>query len=187
MIVIPFTALKATFGRCERHVGMLTNRSLHGRVPSFVTAKPSTRTLNPLQSVSAANNNDIEAVPPALLPPIATPDDLKKEAAWVGDFICSWLDDEWTPLDVHKTLGIEVSRIYCALRSPSNSIEEIEVGDVVLGIGRGLLAFDFGETFVGPFDVANKVAEVLMILAGCDVCCTSESDREAVFRSLEGP
>lgn len=30
--------------------------------------------------------------------------------------------------------------------------------------------------FAGPFDVANKVVEFLMLRDGIDVCCTSDDD-----------
>lgn len=30
--------------------------------------------------------------------------------------------------------------------------------------------------FAGPFDVANKVVEFLMMRDGIDVCCTSDDD-----------
>lgn len=38
------------------------------------------------------------------------------------------------------------------------------------------------EAFVGPFDVANKVVEMLMMRGGCDVCCTTPADAERMAR-----
>lgn len=38
------------------------------------------------------------------------------------------------------------------------------------------------ETFVNAFEVSNKVVELLMLRAGCEVCCTSPQDRSAIQR-----
>ena len=38
------------------------------------------------------------------------------------------------------------------------------------------------EAFVGPFDVANKTIEMLMMKHGVDVCCTSPEDAERIAR-----
>ena len=52
------------------------------------------------------------------------------------------------------------------------------------------MAFDFSDSFVSAFEVANKVIEMLMLRAGSEVCCVSEEDitREARYlASLETP
>ena len=92
-----------------------------------------------------------------------------------------WLDEEWTPLPVHEEVGQATARLYTSIRQIGM---EDEVGDVVLGLAQGLLSFNFRETFVSAFDVANKSVEFLMIKRspGCDVCCVSERDREAIER-----
>jgi hypothetical protein len=38
------------------------------------------------------------------------------------------------------------------------------------------------EAFVGPFDVANKAVEMLMMRRGVDVCCTTAEDAERMAR-----
>jgi hypothetical protein len=124
--------------------------------------------------------DDIEPVPPVILPPLISADELEYESLWISGMIRCWLDDEWTPQDVHRDLGQATGRLYLDLRQEG---VEHEVGDVVLSIGAGLLDFNFRECFVGPFDVANKVAELLMLKkSGCDVCCVSEADKEAIER-----
>ena len=35
---------------------------------------------------------------------------------------------------------------------------------------------------LGCMQVANKVMELVMMQSGCDVCCTSEADRERMER-----
>jgi hypothetical protein len=115
-----------------------------------------------------------------MLPSLNSVDEIEYESKWISGMIRCWLDDEWTPLKVHRELGEATARVYMELRQEG---VENEVGDVVLGIGAGLLDFNFRETFVNPFDVANKVAELLMLRkSGCDVCCVSEADKEAIER-----
>ena len=36
-----------------------------------------------------------------------------------------------------------------------------------------------------PLQVSNKVAELLMLRQGCDVCCTTAQDRSAIQRYEE--
>ena len=128
----------------------------------------------------ARSLDDIEPVPAATLPPLSSVDEIEYESLWIAGMIRCWLDDEWTPLEVHRELGEATARIYTELRQEG---VENEVGDVVLGLGAKLLDFNFRECFVGPFDVANKVAELLMLKKlGCDVCCVSEADKEAIER-----
>jgi hypothetical protein len=128
----------------------------------------------------ARSLDDIAPVPAATLPALNSVDDIETESLWISGMVRCWLDEEWTPLEVHKDLGQAAARVYLNLRQQG---VENEVGDVVLGLGAGLLDFNFRECFVGPFDVANKVAELLMLKKlGCDVCCVSDKDKEAIKR-----
>lgn len=68
--------------------------------------------------------------------------------------LASWLDEEWTPLEVHGRLGQAAAQAYGRLRQQQGLTE---LSDVLLGMSTELLAFDFNETFTGPFEVANKV------------------------------
>jgi hypothetical protein len=47
----------------------------------------------------------VEEVPPVLLPSLGSDDQLTQEQQWVADMVRVWLDEEWTPLEVHKALG----------------------------------------------------------------------------------
>lgn len=103
---------------------------------------------------------------------------LQAEAAWLEGMLRLYLDEEWTPLEAHRELGLAAGRAYTRLRAAGTH----DASDVLLGLANELLAFDFGPTFVNAFEVANKSLELLMLRQGCDVCCTSEADREAVRR-----
>ena len=103
---------------------------------------------------------------------------LAAEAAWLAGMLRLYLDEEWTPLEAHRELGEAAGRAYTRLRVAGTR----DASDVLLGLADELLAFDFNPTFVNTFEVANKSLELLMLRAGCDVCCTSEAGREAMRR-----
>jgi hypothetical protein len=56
------------------------------------------------------------------------------------------------------------------------------MGDLVLAMGSLLQAVDFSDSFVGGYDVANKVVELLMQRQGMDVCCASSEDSTLIAR-----
>lgn len=87
--------------------------------------------------------------------------------------IQTWLDEEWEVLDVHKEVGDEAAIILGRLRASG----ETDLGSILLSMGAELTPFDFTETYTGPYDVANKVAELLMVRMGREVCCVSEDDK----------
>lgn len=131
--------------------------------------------------VVAAEFDDGVAPKPATLPAVEEKEVLVNQARELGGIIQCWLDDEWTPLDSHKEIGDKTTEIYVRLRETR---EEIEVGDIVLGLSQGLLESNhiFADTFVNAFEVANKCVEVLMLADGCDVCCVSDNDLQAIQR-----
>jgi hypothetical protein len=47
---------------------------------------------------------------------------------------------------------------------------------LVMALAADLADFDFADSFVSAFEVANKVIEMLMLRAGVDVCCVGEDD-----------
>ena len=92
-----------------------------------------------------------------------------------------WLDEEWAPLSVHETVGAAAGDAYVQARKDGAQ----DMGDLVLTLGSTLMGTDFFEAFVGPYDVANKVVELLMQRQGIDVCCTSDDDATLVSRYEE--
>lgn len=102
-----------------------------------------------------------------LLPSISDASDLESQQKWLAGEIQLWLDDEWTQLDIHRELGEATAQAYGKARSQGTN----EIGSILLSISSDLLAFDFQETFVNAFDVANKAADMLMRETGQEVCC----------------
>jgi hypothetical protein len=115
--------------------------------------------------------DDAEPVPPALLPPLASATELDAEAAWLAGILRVYLDEEWLPqADVHGAVGAAAGKAYKELRR--DHARAVEVGDVVLAVAQALAAQPsiFREAFCGPFDVANAVAELLMLRRGGAEC-----------------
>jgi hypothetical protein len=54
---------------------------------------------------------------------------------------------------VHKDLGRVAGDAYARLRAAG----EDEMGGLLMGLSNELMAFNYRECFVGPFDVSNKV------------------------------
>lgn len=98
--------------------------------------------------------------------------------------IAMWLDEEWTPLDIHKQLGDAAGDAYVQCRQQGDD----DMSSLVLGLSNQLLPFNYRETFTDAFEVANKVVEMLMMRAGVDVCCTTDEDAARLERysSLQG-
>ncbi|DBB02558.1 hypothetical protein WJX82_006517 [Trebouxia sp. C0006] len=102
-----------------------------------------------------------------VLPSILDASELEAQQQWLAGEIELWLNDEWTKLDVHRALGEATAQAYGKTRLQGSD----EIGEVLLNISSELLTFDFKETFVNAFDVANKAAELLMKGMGREVCC----------------
>lgn len=95
-------------------------------------------------------------------------------ADWLAQMVQMHLDEAWTPLDVHRKIGVEVARIYREERE--SGVDEL--GSLVLAMSTRMVGFDFEDAYVDSFDVANKASEYLMWKMGREVCCTSEQDLE---------
>ena len=93
--------------------------------------------------------------------------------------IVQWLDEEWTPLPVHQDLAAATAVAYGRVRGSGMD----DAGDVLLMLIPELQTFNYKETFVNAFEVANKTVELVMMRDGHDVCCTSERDRGRVQSS----
>eukprot|EP00197_Chlamydomonas_leiostraca_P005342 CAMPEP_0202861580 /NCGR_PEP_ID=MMETSP1391-20130828/2933_1 /ASSEMBLY_ACC=CAM_ASM_000867 /TAXON_ID=1034604 /ORGANISM="Chlamydomonas leiostraca, Strain SAG 11-49" /LENGTH=213 /DNA_ID=CAMNT_0049540995 /DNA_START=11 /DNA_END=652 /DNA_ORIENTATION=- len=144
-------------------------------IKPYSMCKTGKRAPTVFSSSSSGSSTDVESF---MLPPITSDNQLQQDKNWLAVQVTTWLNEEWTPLDIHAQVGEAAGEAYVAARRAG----EDEVGGVLLAVGSQLLVFDFHDTFVNGFEVANKVSELLMLRAGCDVCCTSVDDRERVLR-----
>jgi len=63
--------------------------------------------------------------------------------------IATWLDEEWTPLEVHQQLGQAAGSAYVTCRQQGDN----DMSSLVLSLSNELLAFNYRETFVNAFEV----------------------------------
>lgn len=98
------------------------------------------------------------------LPPVSS-DSLRVEASWLEIEVRSWLDDEWRSADAwnaHRGIAHRTAQLYERLRA-----ERVDdLSSLMLGLGSGLegesTTADFSKSYVGPWTIANKVAELLV-------------------------
>lgn len=104
--------------------------------------------------------------------------DVEEERRFVAGVVKFWLNEEWAVLDCHEAIGEAAAEIYVQQRMNG----EDDLGSIVLTLGGELLSTDFSESFIGPFEVANKLSEIFMLRMGLEVCCISDDDRTLIKR-----
>ncbi len=77
------------------------------------------------------------------------------------------LDDEWIEQEDHERVAGYAAATYTAARA--DGIDEMS--RLLAHIGGELEAYDLGELFVGPWDVANLTIDIVMRENGTDVPC----------------
>jgi len=103
---------------------------------------------------------------------------IREDAAWLGDMIRLWLNEEWSELEIHRRIGKEVARVFANARLEGCH----EIQDVLVALTTELQAFDFYDSFTDAFSVSNKCVELLMMRAGIDCGCSTEADRTCIPR-----
>lgn len=89
-----------------------------------------------------------------------------EDSAWFANAVVELLDDEWIPQPCHGRIGAEVGAIYKAARA--NGVDDLN--GLVVEVGNGLSAFDMGDAFVGPWDVANALSDLTLVRLGREGC-----------------
>lgn len=100
---------------------------------------------------------------------VALPDvngeELRVESSWLEIEIRSWLDDEWRSAEAwkaHRGIAHRTAQLYGHLRAERVN----DLSTLMLGLGAGLEggtnSADFSNTYVGPWTIANKAAELVL-------------------------
>merc|ERR1719163_1721762 len=110
-----------------------------------------------------------------------TPEEEEAEVKYLAGMIKLWLDDEWSLQEPHAELGLQAARKVTAMRLEGCE----EMGAIIMGVTQDLLTFDFSDTFVNAFEVANKCGEILMMREGFEVCCLNSDDETRAARYEE--
>lgn len=88
-------------------------------------------------------------------------EELRAQAGWLEIEIRNWLDTEWPDNNAartHNQLAHRTAQMYERLRA-----EDIhDVGTLMLGIGTALEGEDFSQAYVGAWNIANKLSDLLI-------------------------
>lgn len=84
--------------------------------------------------------------------------DLQGDAAYLRAAVKKWLDDEYIVQPVHDKIGQQCGDIYVVTRQRGVT----DLGECLLDVGTALERVPFENAFVNAWDVANKVADLLM-------------------------
>jgi hypothetical protein len=105
-----------------------------------------------------------EPIPAIILPAATNPE---QEGEWLKERLHKWLDDEFIPEAVNKTIAERAGQIFIRQRMEG----EDDLGSLVLAIVTEMQSFDFSRSFFGEFAIANAVSELLLESLGIDKCC----------------
>ncbi len=105
-----------------------------------------------------------EPIPAITLPPATYP---QQEGQWLKERLHKWLDEEFIPEAVNKTIAERAAQIFMRQRMEG----EDDLGSLVLAIVTEMQCFDFSKSFFGEFAVANAVSDLLLESLGIDKCC----------------
>lgn len=103
-----------------------------------------------------------EPVEDGVILPTLPGEQLAEERDWLQKEITNWLDTEWeqgSPQPIHSEIGQRAAQIYYRLRMEG----ENDLTSILFALGGGLETMDFSRAFVGPWNVANKVSELLLL------------------------
>jgi hypothetical protein len=105
-----------------------------------------------------------QSIPPITLPPLENVD---QEKEWLFQGLHQWLDEEFIPEAINKTIAQRAAQIFVRQRLEG----ENDLGALVIAIVTEMQAFDFRESFYSEFAIANAVSDLILDSLGIDRCC----------------
>ena len=96
------------------------------------------------------------------------------DGEYLKQTIISWLNTEYIDQPCHYVIAQHVKDKYIELRK--NSITD--AGEIMVEIGTNLESYksDFDNSFVGPWDIANKVSDLMFILLKSPLSASYSND-----------
>jgi len=93
-------------------------------------------------------------------------DQLEADGRYLRIAIARWLDKEYIVQPVHAAIGRQVEDIY--LRERRNGVTDL--GEMLMQVGAAMERFDMDNAFVNAWDVANRVADFLIVRMDRELC-----------------
>ena len=94
-------------------------------------------------------------------------EDIETEAVWLKESLLVWLNQEYIPEEVNKTIAKTAAQIYVRQRLEG----EDDLGSLVIAMLTEMQAFDFRSSFYSEFAIANAVSDLIIERLGYDPCC----------------
>lgn len=92
--------------------------------------------------------------------------DIETDALWLQSTICEWLDKEFIQQDIHQEIASRVKQVYAEERKRGVN----DLGEMLMRLGSSLEDLSMREAFEGPWDIANKVSDCLMLRLDRELC-----------------
>jgi len=105
-----------------------------------------------------------EPIPPITLPPLRN---AQQEGQWLEQALHNWLDQEFIPEAINKTIAHRATQIYIRQRLEG----ENDLGSLVIAIVTEMQNFNFRESFYSEFAIANAISDLILDSLGIDRCC----------------
>ncbi|KAL2651352.1 hypothetical protein R1flu_019480 [Riccia fluitans] len=85
------------------------------------------------------------------------PEVAAREAEWLRVALHQWLDDEFCPEPANEEISKRCSKVYyCCLLE-----QQLDIGDILIQMVRGLETFSFKASFHGAFSSANAAIDLI--------------------------
>ena len=107
------------------------------------------------------------------------------EPAWLSFVIARYLDEEWVEQPVHKEIGEAVAKLYRESRAEGDDDLIAVLAKLSFGLKDMWRGANFSDAFEGPVDVANRVAELLMLRQGGEVWSYGRSNSDVQQKMLK--
>lgn len=109
--------------------------------------------------------------------------DHESEADFLRWSVQEWLDKEFIVQPVHERIGSRCGEIYLSYRNLGVN----DLGEMLIAVGTQLEGTDFGPAFVNPWDVANKVSDLLMVRMQRELCeCSGDLSWALAYTEGQG-
>eukprot|EP00931_Biecheleriopsis_adriatica_P055124 TRINITY_DN32520_c0_g1_i3.p1 TRINITY_DN32520_c0_g1~~TRINITY_DN32520_c0_g1_i3.p1 ORF type:complete len:213 (-),score=39.42 TRINITY_DN32520_c0_g1_i3:52-690(-) len=108
----------------------------------------------------------------------------RDEPAWLSFVISRYLDEEWLEQPVHRDIADAVASLYTDIRAAGHNKLVTVMSLMTFGLEEIWAEAGFKEAFEAPWELTNRVSELLLLRLGKDVFSHGRHDSEVQRRML---